>query len=112
MKLNGHITSYTKLMHDLSGEAKVKETKGLTKERKGLTKDLIVEYGILNVAKYFPEEYDHKIIKYFNLFLNISKRLHITLWHRNQKVCQMKVLNLLLYQIIALKQDYSDSLKF
>ena len=24
----------------------------------------------------------------------------------------MKVLNLLLYQIIALKQDYSDSLKF
>ena len=105
MKLNGHITSYTKLMHDLSGEAKLKETKGLTK-------DLIVEYGILNVAKYFPEEYDHKIIKYFNLFLNILKRLHITLWHRNQKVCQMKVLNLLLYQIIALKQDYSDSLKF
>lgn len=61
MKLNGHITSYTKLMHDLSGEAKLIPTKELTK-------DLIVEYGILSVAKCFLEEYDHKIIKYFNLF--------------------------------------------
>ena len=32
MKLNDHITSYTKLINDITGEVKLISTKGLTKK--------------------------------------------------------------------------------
>ena len=50
-KLHDHITSYTKLINDLSGEVKLISGKVLTK-------DLISGYSIsiLNGAKYFSED--------------------------------------------------------
>ena len=49
---------------------------------------------------------DHKIVIYFNNFLNILKsleRLYMQkLWHKNLMACQMKVLIALLHQIIVL----------
>ena len=47
-KVSDHITSYAKLIKDLSGKGKLTSTKRLTK-------DLINGYSILNGAKYFFE---------------------------------------------------------
>ena len=46
MKLSDYITSYTKLINDLSWEVKLIATKGLPK-------DLINGYSTLTSAKYF-----------------------------------------------------------
>ena len=48
-KSNDHITSYLKLINDLSKEVKPISTKWLKK-------DLINGYSILNSEKYFPKD--------------------------------------------------------
>ena len=63
-----------KKLNNLSGKVKLISIKGLTK-------DLINGCSIFNAAKYFIE---------------------LRLWGGNVKVCQMKVLNLLLHQTIVL----------
>ena len=100
-KVNDHITSYTKLMNGLSGEVKLISTKGLTKNlRNG--------YSFLNDAKYIFEDGSQNylilqpVFKYFKHLILVQTKW---LWRRILKVCQMKVLNLLLHHIIILIQD-------
>ena len=91
---NDQITSYIKLINDLSGEVKLISTKGLAKE-------LISGYSILNGAKYFSREDGLQNYDVFEPVLRYLKPLTNDIGEK-PKLCQVKVLNLLPHQIILL----------
>ena len=70
--LNDHITSYIKLINNLSGKFKLISTRGFTK-------DLINWYSILNGAKYFVEDVSQNyfvfkpVFKCFQTFTGTNK---------------------------------------
>ena len=97
--LNDHITSYIKLINDLSGKFKLISTRGFTK-------DLINWYSILNGVKYFVEDVSQNYL-YLNQSLSVFKRLLVLIkfLHANLKDCQRRVSELQLYQTTVLLQN-------
>ena len=92
-KLNNHITSYKKLINDLSKKVELISTNGLKNK---IRKMNIVFLMMQNI---FPKKMDHKIIQCFNQVLNISNQVRTIGFSReNLRICQMKTLNLLLHQ--------------
>ena len=99
-KLNENITSYTKTGNGLSGEIKLISIKRLTK-------DLISGCSIINGTKHFVEDRSQNylfcspLLKYFQ----VSRTpLNPKAMAWKFTVCQMKVLDPLLRQIIVLIQ--------